>query len=60
MRHHTPVHEVDLNTTERSRARKAEKLAVGEGAQKPSVSEGGNKPFNQSEKSRRQCHHSVF
>ena len=35
MRHHTLVHEVDLNIIERSRARKAEKLAVGEGAQKP-------------------------
>ena len=31
MRHHTLVHEVDLNITERSKARKAEKLAVGEG-----------------------------
>ena len=31
MRHHTLVHEVDMNITERSRARKAEKLAVGEG-----------------------------
>ena len=30
-----------------------------EGAQKPSVPEGENKPLNQSEKSRKQCHHSV-
>ena len=37
MRHLTLVHEVDLNIIERSRARKAETLAVGEGAQKPSV-----------------------
>ena len=59
MRHHTLVHEVDLNIIERSRARKAEKLAVGEGAQKPSVPEGENKHLNQSEKSREQCHHSV-
>ena len=53
------VHEVDLNIIERSRARKAEKLAVDEGTQKPSVAEGENKPLNQSEKSREQCHHSV-
>ena len=46
MRHHTLVHEVDLNITERSRARKAEKLAVGEGTQKPSVPEGEKKPLN--------------
>ena len=59
MRHHTLVHEVDLNTIERSRARKAEKLAVCEGAQKPSVLEGENKPLNQSENSREQCHHSM-
>ena len=59
MRHHTLVHEVDLNIIERSRARKVEKLAAGEGAQKPSVPEGENKPLNQSEKSREQCHHSV-
>ena len=59
MRHHTLVHEVDLNIIERSRARKAEKLAVGEGAQKPSVPEGENKPLNQTEKSRKQCHNSV-
>ena len=51
MRHHTLVHEVDLNIIERSRARKAEKLAVGEGAQKPFVPEGDSKPLNQSEKS---------
>ena len=37
MRHLTLIHEVDLNIIERSRARKAETLAVGEGAQKPSV-----------------------
>ena len=59
MYHHTLVHEVDLNIIERPRARKAEKLAVGEGAQKPSVPEGENKPLDQSEKSREQCHHSV-
>ena len=51
MRHHTLVHEVDVNIIERSRARKAEKLAVGEGAQKPFVPEGDSKPLNQSEKS---------
>ena len=59
MRHHTLVHEVDLNIIERSRARKEEKLAVCEGAQKPSVPEGENKPLNQSENSREQCHHSM-
>ena len=59
MRHHTLVHKVDLNNIERSRVKKAEKLAAGEGAQKPSVPEGENKPLNQSEKSREQCHHSV-
>ena len=59
MRHHTLVHKVDLNIIEQSRARKAEDLAVGEGAQKPSVPEGENKPLNQSEKSWEQCHHSV-
>ena len=59
MYHHTLVHEVDLNIIERPRARKAEKLAVGEGAQKPSVPESENKPLDQSEKSREQCHHSV-
>ena len=59
MRHHTLVHKVDLNNIERSRAKKAEKLAAGEGAQKPSVPEGENKPLNQSENSREQCYHSV-
>ena len=59
MRHHTLVQEIDLNITERSRARKAEKLAVGEGAQKPFVPEGNKKPLNPSEKLREQCHHSV-
>ena len=59
MHHHTLVHEVDLNIIERPRARKAEKLALGEGVQKPSVSEGENKPLDQSEKSREQCHYSV-
>jgi len=59
MRHRTLVHEVDLNITERSRARKAKKLAVGEGTQKPSVPDGENKPLNQSEKLREQCHHLV-
>ena len=48
-----------MNIIERSRARKAEKLAVREGSQKPSVPEGENKPLNQSENSREQCHHSV-
>ena len=41
------------------KSEKSEKLAVGEGAQKPSVPEGENKLLNQSEKSREQCHHSV-
>ena len=59
MRHHTLVHKVDLNIIEQSRARKAEDLAVGEGAQKPSVPEEENKPLNQSEKSWEQCHPSV-
>ena len=59
MRHHTLVHEVDLNIIERSRARKAEKLAVGEGAQKPLAPGGDNKPLNPSEKSWEQFHHSV-
>ena len=44
MRHHTLFHEVDLNIIEQARARKAENLAVGEGAQKPFVPEGYNKP----------------
>ena len=51
MRHHTLVHKVDLNIIEQSRARKAEDLAVGEGAQK--------EPLNQSENSWEQCHPSV-
>ena len=59
MHHQTLVNEVDLNIIERSRARKAEKLAVGEGSQKPSVAKGEKKPLDQSEKSREQCHHSV-
>lgn len=33
-------------------------MAVGKGAQKSSVPEDENKPLNQSEKSREQCHHS--
>ena len=32
---------------------------MGEGAQKPSVPDGENKPLNQTEKLREQCHHSV-
>ena len=36
-----------------------EKLAVGEGAQKPLAPEGDNKPLNPSEKSWEQFHHSV-
>ena len=59
MRHHALVHEVDLNIIERARTRKAEKLAVSEGAQKPFVAEGENKPINQSEQSQERCHHSV-
>ena len=59
MRHHALVREVDLNIIERSRVRKAEKLAVGEGSQKPFVPEGDRKPLNQSEKSWEQCRHSV-
>ena len=46
MRHYTLFHEVDVNVIERSRARKAEKVAVGKGAEKPSVPEGENKPLN--------------
>ena len=62
MRHHTLDYEVDLKIIEGSRARKAEKaekLAVCEGAQKPSVPEDEIKPLDQTEKSQEQCHHSV-
>ena len=62
MRHRTLDHEVDLIIIERSRAKKAEKaekLAVREGAQKPSVPEGEIKPLDQTEKSREKYHHSL-
>ena len=55
MRHHTLDYEVDLKIIEGSRARKAEKaekLAVCEGAQKPSVPEDEIKPLDQTENRR--------
>lgn len=52
IRHHTLVHEFDLNIIERARARKVEKLTEGERVQESTIAEAGKKPPNQTEEPR--------